>query len=509
MASKLVQRHKKSTILVTERTLNQAMTEARSLVQMLGHEDPRAAELKELYNTIAQYARGKGGTEFYDDAVNPQIASELKSAVDRVLQLRTEVNQPTAPAQQQAPAQQAQPAPVKQQQMQPAMASAKKATNLDCHSCEKGGFKDQAALDSHEATDHKKASEAPMSSRLFARKKKHVEAEDEELLDAAPEAVAGDAPAEPLPDAGLEAPAPAAPAAPAAPPAGAPPTAGNPFANLPTEALTAIVEALTKIDGFETNPAILGAIENVAEELKNRPMQPAADPNAPKMSSKAAAAIKIAVAPEGWEGTVKDMKKDKNVDNPYALANWMKDQGYSSHKASFMIKRGRGAWLQAKFAAASNVPPVNEDTLNKVDGEPHEVKEIGEAHGDREGVEKAEKHDSHPGTSGTTIKSPQDMEKQAGADSEISKALKTAESLEKKLGELYMDAKPICRANASAAVRDAVESIYDAKNKFAEAKKVLNRHEMQANAEEEAQEKALDKKKASVPTHGLVLVAAE
>src|SRR5271157_624688 len=429
MASRLVQRHKKSTILVTERTLNQAMTEARAMVQMLGHDDPRSEELKQLYNQIAQYARGKGGTEFYDDAVNPEIARQLKEAVDKVLQMRTEVNQPAT-----APATQTQQAPVKQMQMQPAMASAKSATNLSCDACEKGGFKDKAALDGHMATDHKKAaketSEAPMSSRLFARKKKHVEAEDEELLDAAPEAVAGDAPAEPLPDAGLEAPAPAAPTAPAAPPAGAPPTAGNPFANLPTEALTAIVEALTKIDGFETNPAILGAIENVAEELKNRPMQPAADPNAPKMSSKAAAAIKIAVAPEGWEGTVKDMKKDKNVDNPYALANWMKDQGYSSHKASFMIKRGRGAWLQAKFAAASNVPPVNEDTLNKVDGEPHEVKEIGEAHGDREGVEKAEKHDSHPGTSGTTIKSPQDMEKQAGADSEISKALKTAESLE-------------------------------------------------------------------------------
>jgi hypothetical protein len=203
------------------------------------------------------------------------------------------------------------------------------------------------------------------------------------------------------------------------------------------------------------------------------------------------------------------MKKDKNITNPYALSNWMKDEGYTPHKASFMIKRGRGAWLQSKFAAASNVPPVNEDTLNKVDGEPHEVKEIGEAHADRSGVAEAEKHDGHPGRSESTIKTPQDMEKQAAADSEVSKALKTAESLEKKLGELYLDAKPIIRANASAAVRDAVESIYDAKNKFAEAKKVLNRHEMQANAEEEAQEKILEKKKASVPSHGLALCAAE
>lgn len=37
-------------------------------------------------------------------------------------------------------------------------------------------------------------------------------------------------------------------------------------------------------------------------------------------------------APEGWEGTVKSMKKDSSVDNPFALANWMKNKGYKSHK---------------------------------------------------------------------------------------------------------------------------------------------------------------------------------
>ena len=38
------------------------------------------------------------------------------------------------------------------------------------------------------------------------------------------------------------------------------------------------------------------------------------------------------VAPEGWEGTVKAMKKDGDVDNPWALAWWMKNKGYKSHK---------------------------------------------------------------------------------------------------------------------------------------------------------------------------------
>jgi len=38
------------------------------------------------------------------------------------------------------------------------------------------------------------------------------------------------------------------------------------------------------------------------------------------------------VAPEGWEGTVKKMKKHKDIDNPWALAWYMKKKGYKSHK---------------------------------------------------------------------------------------------------------------------------------------------------------------------------------
>lgn len=38
------------------------------------------------------------------------------------------------------------------------------------------------------------------------------------------------------------------------------------------------------------------------------------------------------VAPEGWEGTVKAMKKYNKIDNPWALAYYMKSKGYKSHK---------------------------------------------------------------------------------------------------------------------------------------------------------------------------------
>jgi hypothetical protein len=37
-------------------------------------------------------------------------------------------------------------------------------------------------------------------------------------------------------------------------------------------------------------------------------------------------------APKGWEGTVKAMKKHKEIDNPYALTHWMKNKGMKSHK---------------------------------------------------------------------------------------------------------------------------------------------------------------------------------
>lgn len=36
-------------------------------------------------------------------------------------------------------------------------------------------------------------------------------------------------------------------------------------------------------------------------------------------------------APAGWEGTVKHMKKHKDIDNPWALAHYMKNEGYTPH----------------------------------------------------------------------------------------------------------------------------------------------------------------------------------
>lgn len=45
------------------------------------------------------------------------------------------------------------------------------------------------------------------------------------------------------------------------------------------------------------------------------------------LSARVASSEPTAVAPPGWENTVKEMKKDKGIDNPWALAWSMKNKG--------------------------------------------------------------------------------------------------------------------------------------------------------------------------------------
>ena len=65
------------------------------------------------------------------------------------------------------------------------------------------------------------------------------------------------------------------------------------------------------------------------------------------------------VAPPGWEGTVKAMKKHKDIDNPWALAWSMKKKGYKSHKPEHNKKKRKkmnegfptfSEWLQNNHA---------------------------------------------------------------------------------------------------------------------------------------------------------------
>jgi hypothetical protein len=46
-------------------------------------------------------------------------------------------------------------------------------------------------------------------------------------------------------------------------------------------------------------------------------------------------------APVGWEATVKKMKKHHEIDNPWALAHWMKSKGYHPHTDKKPKKKGK------------------------------------------------------------------------------------------------------------------------------------------------------------------------
>lgn len=76
-------------------------------------------------------------------------------------------------------------------------------------------------------------------------------------------------------------------------------------------------------------------------------------------------------APEGWEGTVKAMKKHKEIDNPYALTNWMKNKGYKSHKKESVeesvLHEGEEEKAELIMAARDMVERITgwmEDTAN-------------------------------------------------------------------------------------------------------------------------------------------------
>ena len=85
--------------------------------------------------------------------------------------------------------------------------------------------------------------------------------------------------------------------------------------------------------------------------------------NFPGKIGKFAEILKVnEVAPKGWEGTVKAMKDEKGIDNPWALAWWMKKKGYKSHKevkegAIFAVKGKSGPGGHKK----ANKPPFKYD----------------------------------------------------------------------------------------------------------------------------------------------------
>ena len=212
--------------------------------------------------------------------------------------------------------------------------------------------------------------------------------------------------------------------------------------------------------------------------------------------------FKYAVSPPGWKKTVEEMKEHEDgIENPWALAWSMKEKGYKPHAGSFLLKRKGAAWLQQKFAADMRRVAGQDGSWswNQSTGDVEEsggrTPEVEEAH--RMINEKPAKLD-RPDTV---------LPIKLAAETSTSKALKMAESAADKLKSLYLETKPVCEANDTRPVREAVEAIYHAHAAFNEAMKVLSKQEEQEKQEAEAAE-IKTKKKSSV-LGGLVLAAAE
>lgn len=75
------------------------------------------------------------------------------------------------------------------------------------------------------------------------------------------------------------------------------------------------------------------AVDSKNSNIKSQRDLPSGGPTpyTPPKDPKDTGSIKE-TAPAGWEKTVKSMKKHKEIDNPWALSNWMKNKGYKSHK---------------------------------------------------------------------------------------------------------------------------------------------------------------------------------
>lgn len=85
------------------------------------------------------------------------------------------------------------------------------------------------------------------------------------------------------------------------------------------------------------------------------------------------------VSPPGWEGTVKAMKKkkgDEKIDNPWALAWWMKGKGYKSHYNKDGTKKESVQEAEQWIQKAIKKPGSLRDYFGKEEGEEITKKEL-------------------------------------------------------------------------------------------------------------------------------------
>lgn len=295
--------------------------------------------------------------------------------------------------------------------------------------------------------------------------------------------------------------------------------------SLGTKAIGAAIKALAGVPEFMDDKSAVLWIEQLSSVLKNRPVEQKSAKShgqpvkcecgnkamagsdmcgacekeyAASQEEKAASVNKNAVAPEGWEGTVKKMKKHPEIDNPWALAWHMKGEGYTPHRAAYLLEKNASLFVK-KFASAAigGAWTSNDETSEICDGGKR-VPEVAEAHKMRD--------------DNTGIKRPATvLPEKLAAEMTVTKALKACEDAEEDLKKMYLSLKPLTKVNDVAAIRNSVEAVYSAMLLFEDAKKAFNKMLMAEEAEEEATKAAKKEssKEASVKFFGLNIAEAE
>src|SRR5271157_3797077 len=288
--SKLIGNRKQSTIVVSKRTIEDALRRGNVLAESWMRENQNDPRLEQIENILAHLSRYMKMTpqemrqdgvstveEYFDDAVRPDIAQKIKGDVNQIAKWHDE-----------ARAQHAQPAEITPEQQGVGYVP-DSATTVMSSTEEKVMADKKANGGFFFTTDRDEKGEAKMPEkaevpRLAARKKK--EAEDPAL----------DAPVAPVP--------PPAPAAAAPAPAPAPSGGVNAIDYIPTETLIKVIGDLPKEDDFAQNQGKQDALIELTNVLKSRPVLPPE----PVEGGEAAAPV-AAPAPAGIPAPVQASKK--------------------------------------------------------------------------------------------------------------------------------------------------------------------------------------------------------
>ena len=287
--SKLIANRKKSTIIVSKRTVEDAIGRANQLASSWMEDNPNDPRLEQLEQSVAYLsgilrkspqemrAEGVSSIEDYFDDAKSSVAPEIKKAIDTIQGLtserRTQVSQPSP--------------------MSPQDRAGVGYAPSSVMSSEETDMADKQANMAGGAfvTDRNEQGEAKAPERLEVprlAKKKKKEAEDPVAEAPVPA---------PVPEAAAPVPPAPAPAAPA-PEA----TAGNAIDYIPTEMIIKSIGDIQKEEDFAQNRGKQDAIIELTKVLKSRPVlqpeQPQA-PKAPKQNTAPALATPAAPAPAG------------------------------------------------------------------------------------------------------------------------------------------------------------------------------------------------------------------